>query len=100
MNCTRTELEGSVCQLRITGSLDALTVRDIRPVVDAVVADNPKRVTIDLAELSMIDSSGVGALVSLFKRIKAAGGEVLIVSARDQPLAVLKLLKLDKVLGL
>src|SRR5690242_14859637 len=100
MNCTRTELERGVCQLRITGSLDALTVRDIRPVIDAVVADNPRRVTLDLEELSMIDSSGVGALVSLFKRLKAAGGEVLIARAHDQPLAVFKLLKLDKVLGL
>ena len=70
MNCSRTDLEGGVCQLRIQGSLDALTVRDIRPILDAVVADKPKRVTVDFDELTMIDSSGVGAIVSLFKRIK------------------------------
>ncbi len=48
----------------------------------------------------MIDSSGVGAIVSLFKRVKADGGQVLVAGAKDQPLAVLKLLKLDKVFGL
>lgn len=100
MNCIRTELTGGECQLRIQGSLDALTVRDIKPIVDAVVADQPKRVTVDFDELTMIDSSGVGAIVSLFKRIKASGGEVVVVKAKDQPLAVLKLLKLDRVLGL
>ena len=100
MNCIRTELASGECQLRIQGSLDALTVRDVRPILDAIVADNPKRVSVDFEELTMIDSSGVGAIVSLFKRIKAAGGEVVVVRAHDQPLAVLKLLKLDRVLGL
>ena len=100
MNCIRTELESGECQLRIQGSLDALTVRDIRPIIDAVVADAPKRVTVDFDELTMIDSSGVGAIVSLFKRVKAAGGQVVVVRARDQPLAVLKLLKLERVFGL
>lgn len=100
MNCTRTDLEGGECQLRIQGSLDALTVREIRPIIDAVVTDQPKRVTVDFDELTMIDSSGVGAVVSLFKRIKAAGGVVVVVRAHDQPLAVLKLLKLDRVFGL
>ncbi len=100
MNFTRTNVEGGECQLRIEGALDALTVRDLRPVLDAIVADQPKRVVVDLAELTLIDSSGVGAIVSLFKRVKANGGEVVVVRAQEQPLAVLKLLKLDRVLGL
>lgn len=100
MNCIRTDLEGGVCQLRIQGALDALTVRDIRPLMDAVVADKPKRVIVDFDQLTMIDSSGIGAIVSLFKRIKASGGELVVLHAHDQPLAVLKLLKLDRVLGI
>ncbi|HVJ93051.1 MAG TPA: STAS domain-containing protein [Labilithrix sp.] len=99
MNCTRTD-EGGESRLQIDGALDALTVRDIRPVIDAVVADRPRRVTVDLDKLNLIDSSGVGAIVSLFKRVKANGGNVVVVNAREQPLAVLKLLKLDTVFGL
>jgi anti-sigma B factor antagonist len=99
MNCIRTTLEAE-SRLQIQGSLDALTVRDIRPIIDAVVAEHPRRVTVDIGELTLIDSSGVGAIVSLFKRVKADGGEVVVVGAHDQPLAVLKLLKLDRVFGL
>lgn len=99
MNCTRTDLDGEI-RLRIVGALDALTVRDIRPIIDSVVADKPKRVAVELHELTLIDSSGVGAIVSLFKRVKADGGQVVVVGAHDQPLAVLKLLKLDRVFGL
>jgi anti-sigma B factor antagonist len=99
MNCTRTDSEGE-SKLRIVGALDSLTVREIKPMMDAVIADRPRRVTVDFSELTILDSSGVGAVVSLFKRVKAAGGEVVVIGAHDQPLAVLKLLKLDRILGL
>jgi anti-sigma B factor antagonist len=99
MKCTRTDLEKEL-RLQIDGALDALTARDVRPVFDQVVAEKPKRVTVDLDGLTLIDSSGVGAIVSLFKRVKADGGQVVVVRAHDQPLAVLKLLKLDRIFGL
>ena len=99
MKCTRADLENDL-RLQIDGALDALTARDIRPIFDQVVADKPKLVTVDLEGLTLIDSSGVGAIVSLFKRIKADGGQVVVVRAHDQPLAVLKLLKLDRIFGL
>ncbi len=100
MNSSRTQVSDGLCELRIEGALDAHTVRDLRPTLDALVADKPKRVTVDLSGLTLIDSSGVGAIVSLFKRVKAEGGEVVVVRAQEQPLAVLRLLKLDRVLGI
>jgi anti-sigma B factor antagonist len=99
MKCIRTDLDAEL-RLQIEGALDALTARDIRPIFDQVVAEKPKRVTVDLEGLTLIDSSGVGAIVSLFKRVKADGGQVVVAKAHDQPLAVLKLLKLDRVFGL
>ena len=99
MKCVRSDLDGQV-RLKIEGSLDALTARDVRPIFDQVVAERPKHVTVDLEALTLIDSSGVGAIVSLFKRVKAEGGQVVVAHAQDQPLAVLKLLKLDRVFGL
>ena len=99
MKCTRTDND-SETRLELEGALDALTAPEIRPIFDKVVADGRRRVTVDIAKVTMIDSSGIGAIVSLFKRIKADGGQVLVVGAKDQPLAVLKLLKLDRVFGL
>ena len=99
MNCIRTDND-TESRLVLDGALDALTAPDIRPIFDKVVADGRRRVLIDIEKVTMIDSSGVGAIVSLFKRVKADGGQVLVVGAKDQPLAVLKLLKLDRVFGL
>ncbi len=99
MNCIRTDNENE-SRLKIEGAVDALTASEIRPIFDQVVADRKKRVIVDIEAVTMIDSSGVGAIVSLFKRVKAEGGQVLVVGAKDQPLAVFKLLKLDRVFGL
>ena len=99
MKCHRIDQDGGM-RLVIEGALDALTARDIRPIFDSVVAEKPKKVTVDLEALTLLDSSGVGAIVSLFKRVRGDGGQVILANAKDQPLAVLKLLKLDKVFGL
>jgi len=83
--------------LEIDGTLDAVTAPELRTVVDELVNDHPKAVTLDLSSLRLIDSSGVGVIVSLFKRIRANGGQVKIVGLRDQPKAIFRLLRLDRV---
>lgn len=96
MGYTRTD-DGDDSTLTIDGTLDAVTAPELRPVLDALVAENRKKIVVDLASLRLIDSSGVGVLVSLFKRVRAYGGEVNLVGLRDQPLAIFKLLRLDRV---
>jgi anti-sigma B factor antagonist len=54
----------------------------------------------DLSALDLIDSSGVAALVKLYKSVRSGGGAIEIVGARDQPLAIFKLLRMDKVFNL
>ena len=92
--------QGDETEVRIEGALDALTVGEIGKILDATVADRPRRVTLDLDEVTLLDSMGVGAIVSLWKRVKAQGGKVVVVHAQAQPLLVLKLLRLDVVLGM
>ena len=88
---------GDDTTLRIEGSLDAMSTPELRPVIDQLVTDKRSRVSVDLSSLRLIDSSGVGAIVSLYKRIRAQGGEVTVKGLRDQPLAIFRLLRLDRV---
>lgn len=94
------EDEADATILRIRGELDALSVPELRPLLDAVVDDGRRDVTVDLSQLRLVDSSGVGALVSLYKRVRAAGGKVSFVGVTDQPLVIFKLLRLDVVFEL
>ena len=85
--------------LVVRGSLDINSAPVLAEEIDKIVATRPTKVLVDLATLDLIDSSGVAALVKLFKGV---GGRAVmtIVGARDQPLAILRLLRMDKVFGL
>ena len=96
MNFSR-EDDGDVTVLRISGSLDALSTPELRPTIDALVAEKRPVITVDLSDLRLIDSSGVGAIVSLYKRMRALGARVEVVGLKDQPLAIFRLLRLDRI---
>jgi anti-sigma B factor antagonist len=96
MNFSRTD-EGNETTIRIEGELDANSAPELKDPIDALVSEGPRRVTIDLSGLRLIDSSGVGAIVSLYKRVRGTGGECRVVGVSDQPAAIFKLLRLDVV---
>lgn len=90
--------EAGVIRLSIEGELDAVTVSDLRTEIEKLLMRQIGRVEVDLSQLRMLDSSGVGALVSLYKQVRARGGEVVVLGLRDQPLAIFRLLRLDRVM--
>ena len=91
--------EGDVTVLRIEGVLDALTAPEIRPTIDSLVQEKRKSIVVDLSSLRLIDSSGVGVIVSLYKRCNVHGGVVRVEGLQGQPLAIFKLLRLDRIFG-
>lgn len=93
----KVEHTGDETTLTVEGTLDAATAPELRTVVDQLVNERRQSVTLELSSLRLIDSSGVGVIVSLFKRIRANGGQVKIVGLRDQPRAIFRLLRLDRV---
>lgn len=83
--------------LSIEGELDAITAPELRDTLDSLVVGGGEGVRVDLSRLRLIDSSGVGALVSLYKRLRAEGRPLEIVGLCEQPAAIFRLLRLDEV---
>jgi len=98
MTFTISKAEDGSERLAIEGELDAVSVSDLRTDLEKLLARQPARIEVDLSRLRMVDSSGVGALVSLYKRARAQGGSVVLTGLRDQPLAIFRLLRLDRVM--
>jgi anti-sigma B factor antagonist len=86
--------------LQVAGGLDAMTAPELMPAIDAIVEDGRREVVVDLSELDLIDSSGVAAIVALYKRVRARGGHVKVAGARDQPLSIFRLLRMDRVFSM
>ena len=91
---------GSETKVSVRGSLDINNAAALGDEIDKITATKPERVLVDLSALELIDSSGVAALVKLYKGVRSIGGAVMITGARDQPLAIFKLLRMDKVFNL
>ena len=100
MKYDKTRREDGTTVIAIEGTLDAVTAPELRQVVDELVQERCQLVELELSALRLIDSSGVGVIVSLFKRLRAEGGQVKIVGLKDQPRAIFKLLRLDRVFPL
>ncbi|MEO6950211.1 MAG: STAS domain-containing protein [Polyangia bacterium] len=95
----RSERDG-VQILVVRGNLDALSATDLKPEIVALGDSGAKKVLVDLDKLALIDSSGVGVLISLFKRVRGQGGQVCFCGVKAQPKEVFRLLRLDRSLDI
>ena len=86
--------------VRFHGSLDVLTAPEVQGLIRDLVIERPREVVIDLADLALIDGSGVAALVSLCRHLDEVGAAVHTRSACGQPLEIFKLTGLLGSLGL
>ena len=75
------------------GDMDAASVKEQRPVLDELAASS-EDVTLDLSKTEFIDSSGVGALVFIYKRLLAGKLKLRVVGLKGQPLQLLTHLRL------
>lgn len=87
---------GDVIVFSLKGNLDALTAPSLKREIEALLAARRINVVFDLSALELIDSSGVGAIVSLFKRVRTLQGDVKIARLSGQPAEIFKLLRLDR----
>ena len=83
--------------LELHGEFDALGSAKIRHELEAVaIQTSPQQVFLDLHNVVFIDSSGVGAIVFLYKRLKENNRQLKITGAHGQPRELLELLRIHK----
>jgi anti-anti-sigma factor len=89
----RVETNGTPGYVRLVGELDLASVRDFRVALENVSVD--RGLTLDLAQLTYIDSSGLHAIVEC--ATQGDGDEtVRIVNAGDHVMRVFQIVGLDR----
>lgn len=89
------ETREGVVVVEAHGKLDALRAPDAKVELLERTA-GARAVVVDLAKLELIDSSGVGVFISLFKRARGDGGRVVFAAIAGQPREIFRLLRLDQ----
>jgi anti-anti-sigma factor len=93
------EVKGN-CQLfRLAGLLDAFSEPTFRKVFEKCADDGPKNLILDLSQIDFVDSSGLGALVQLAKKVHSLEGTLQIVT-NARVTQTVKLVRLEKFLAL
>ncbi len=81
--------------LTVDGELNNQTVEDIRPIIDAFIQRH-QDVLVDINSVGFIDSSGIGALVYLYKQLQQSGRKMRLICKEGQPRDLLSILHIDR----
>jgi len=89
--------EGDVVVVTVEGDLDANTSPDLRAKFEELIGQGENQYIIDLAGVAFMDSSGIAALVNLFKRVRIGAGDVKLCGIREEIMKIFRLTRLDRV---
>lgn len=86
--------------IALNGSFDAAASREARELFNSLLAQGNKEFIVDLSGVDFIDSSGLGALVGFFKKVRVGEGDLKLSGPREPIRKILELTHLDKVFAI
>lgn len=84
-----------VLVVHVDGQLVITNRAELKDLVQERLAAGDRRVVLDFTQTPYIDSSGLGALVTIAKRIRDEGGDVRLAGLNDDLRQLFELTKLD-----
>lgn len=90
--------EGDWVVLTVGGEVDLATAPAFRERLVELIAAGEHHVVVDLSGTDFLDSTGLGAIVTALKRIRAHDGDLRLVITSDRIRKVFEITSLDRVL--
>tara|TARA_Y100001960_G_scaffold59490_1_gene61985 strand:- start:792 stop:1247 length:456 start_codon:yes stop_codon:yes gene_type:complete len=95
MELRKIDLNTTTLTLSIYGDLDAAGSRDAQTDIDDVISnDGHPEIEVDFSQVEFLDSSGVGAIVYMFKRLTERERNMRLENVSGQPLEIMNLLRI------
>ena len=96
VSCTA---EDWVLRVTITGEVDHHRAREMMDVLDREIdMELPRRLTVDLGDVTFMDSSGIAVLLRAHRRVGLLGGTMTVQHVPDQAGKVLRAAGLDRLM--
>lgn len=92
------EIDGFMV-LDVAGEIDVYTAPQFKEAVNQIINTGQKDLVIDLAQVTYMDSSGFGTLLSATKRLRPEGGTVNLVGSNSAIDRMLRITRLNTVFG-
>ena len=95
MGFSQTKDSSGVLVVQVDGQLIVGNRHELKDMIQAALEKGERRLLIDFSRTGYIDSSGLGALVSISKRVRESGGELRLSGLNDDLRSLFELTKLD-----
>ncbi|NJM95954.1 MAG: STAS domain-containing protein [Phormidesmis sp. RL_2_1] len=90
-------MDTTVQVLAPAGILDSTKTEEIRAQVEIAIANGTKTLLMDLKDTTFVDSSGLGTLVSVLKKVRSNSCEMYVCSINPQVKMLFELTSMDRV---
>lgn len=90
-----TQAPHDVTVVTVEGQLIVANRHELKQIVQDALDQGARRFVIDFTPTAYIDSSGLGALVSMSKRVRQAGGDLRLAGLNEDLRSLFELTKLD-----
>jgi anti-anti-sigma factor len=91
---------GDVTVVELSDRVDAVTSPDLKARLHGLIAEGRTRLVINLRDVVLVDSSGLGMLVSCLHRCVAAGGELCLAEVPEFARNIFEITRLTRVFRL
>ena len=95
MGFSQTRDQSGVAVVQVEGQLIVGNRQELKGLVQEGLDRGERKFVIDCTQTGYIDSSGLGALVSLSRKVREQGGELRIAGLNEDLRALFELTKLD-----
>jgi len=86
---------GDATVVRVEGQLTVGNRHELKAVIQDALEAGARKFVLDCSQADYIDSSGLGALVTIAKRVREAGGVIRLAGLNDDLRSLFELTKLD-----
>jgi len=80
-----------------TNRLNATIAPEVKAELTAALSTSGTKLVLNLSNISFIDSTGIGTLISALKTARQNDGSFQLCSVKAEVMSLLKLMKLDKI---
>jgi len=83
--------------LPLKGEIDLHVSPVVTASLTAMIEKKPKRMVVDLSEVTYIDSAGLAALIQAMQKVEGYGGKFLLAGLQETVRSIFEISRLDQV---
>ena len=83
--------------LPLKGEIDLHVSPSVTASLNAMIEKKPRRLVVDLSEVTYIDSAGLAALIEAMQKVEGYGGKFLLAGLQETVRSIFEISRLDQV---